>query len=132
MRQRHRGADHVRRLGDDDRRGGVHDHHELLRLRRDVGGGERVGGEQESGQDVDAVAHDQLLREALGDVGGRAADIAADDLDLFAGDGVAVLLHVGLDAIVELDAGIGELARENIDQADLDRALCVRGCDAEK
>src|SRR5262249_723097 len=111
---------------------GVHDHHELLRLRRDVGGGERVGGEQESGQDIDAVAHDQLLREALGDVGGRAADIAADDLDLFAGDGVAVLLYVGLDAVVELDAGIGELAGENVDQADLDRALCVRECDAEK
>ena len=79
-----------------------------------------------------AVAHDQLLREALGDVGRRAADIAADDLDFFAGDGVAVLLHISLDAVVELNAGIRELAGENIDHADLDRALCVRGCEADE
>ena len=43
--------------------------------------------------------------------GRRAAGVLADDLDLLAGDGVAVLLHVGLDAVVDLDAGIGELAR---------------------
>ena len=125
LRQRHRGADHVRRLGDDDRGGRIHHHHEFLRLRRDVGGGERVRRQQESSQQVDAVAHDQLLRQPFGDVGRRAADVAADDLDLLAGDGVAVLLHVGLDAVVELDAGIGELAGQNVDQSDLDRALRV-------
>ena len=77
------------------------------------------------------VAHDQLLRQPLGDVGRRAADIAADDLDLLAGNGVAVLLHVGLDAVVELDAGIGELARQHVDQSDLDRALRLRGRDPQ-
>jgi hypothetical protein len=44
-----------------------------------------------------------------------------------AGDGVAVLLHVGLDAVVELDAGIGELAGQHVDQPDLDRALRIGG-----
>ena len=72
------------------------------------------------------VAHDQLLRQPLGNVRRRAADVRADDLDLLAGDGVAVLLHVGLDAVVELDAGIGELAGQDVDQADLDRALRMR------
>ena len=57
------------------------------------------------------VAHDQFLREPLGDVGRDAAGILADDLDLLAGDRVAVLLHVELDAVVDLRAGIGELAR---------------------
>ena len=38
LRQRHRGADHVGRLGDDHRGRGVHHHHELLRLGRDVAG----------------------------------------------------------------------------------------------
>src|SRR5262249_32976420 len=104
---------------------------ELLRLPRDVGGGERVRGEQEPGQDVDAVAHDQFLREPFRDVGRRATDVSADDLDRLAGDGVAVLLHVGLDAVVELDAGVGELAGENVDQPDLDGALRARGRDAE-
>lgn len=89
------------------------------------------GGEQESGQDVDALAHDEFLRESFGDVGRRAADVAADDLDLFAGNRVAVLLHISLHAIVELDAGIGELAGEDIDHPDLDRALRVRGRDAD-
>src|SRR5262249_3145099 len=75
-----------------------------------------------------------LLRETLGNVGRGAADVAADDLDLFAGDGVAVLFHVGLYPVVELDAGVGELARENIDQPDLDRALRIgaRGADEER
>jgi hypothetical protein len=42
-----------------------------------------------------------------------------------------VLLHVGLDAVVELDAGVGELAGENVDQPNLDGALRARGRDAE-
>ena len=64
-----------------------------------------------AGEDVDLVAHDQLLREPLGDVRRRAADVLEDQFDLLAGDGVAVLLHVGLDAVLDLDAGVGELAR---------------------
>ena len=91
------------RFGGDDRGGGVHHDHEFLRLRRDLGGGERIRGQREAGQDVGIVAHDQLLREALGDLGGDAADVLADDLDLLAGDGVAVLLHVEFDPVVELE-----------------------------
>ena len=55
---------------------------------------------------------DQLLRQALGDRRIDAADVLGDDLDLLAGDGVAVLLHVELDAVVDLHAGVGELARQ--------------------
>ena len=69
------------------------------------------GRQREAGEDVDVVAHDQFLREPLGDVGRDAAGVLADDLDLLAGDRVAVLLHVELDAVVHLGAGIGELAR---------------------
>ena len=43
-----------------------------------------------------------FLREALGDVRRDAAGVLADELDLLAGDGVAVLLHVELDAVVDL------------------------------
>ena len=58
----------------------------------------------EAGEDVDLVAHDQLLRQALGDVRRDAAGVLADELDLLAGDRVAVLLHVELDAVVDLGA----------------------------
>ena len=86
----------------------------FLASRRDVGRRQRVRRQQEAGEDVDLVAHDQLLREPLGDVGRDAADVLADDLDLLAGDRVAVLLHVELDAVVDLDAGVGELARKQL------------------
>ena len=66
------------------------------------------GVSDEAGEDVDLVADDQFLREPLGDVGRDAAGILADDLDLLAADRVAVLLHVGLDAVVHLDAGVGK------------------------
>ena len=44
---------------------------------------------------VDLVVDDQLLRDALGDVG-DAGVVLDDQLDLLAGDRVAVLLHVEL------------------------------------
>jgi len=62
---------------------------------------------------------------ALGDVGQRTADIAADDLDFFAGERVAVLLDLGARAVLHLDAGVGELARQHVDHADPDRLLRV-------
>ena len=75
-----------------------------------AGRAERFRRQREAGEDVDLVAHDQFLRQALGDVRVRAAGVLADDLDLLAGDGVAVLLHVELDAVVDLRGGVGELA----------------------
>jgi hypothetical protein len=50
------------------------------------------------------------LRESLGDVRIRAAGVFADDLDILAGDAVALLLHIKLDAVVDLRRGVGELA----------------------
>ena len=64
------------------------DHLGLGRERRDRERGRR---DAEAGDDADLVVDDQLLREALGVVGNRAV-ILDDDLDLLAGDGVAVLL----------------------------------------
>ena len=122
LRNGHRGARHVGRLGGDDRGRRVHDHHELLAGLRDVAGGHGVGRQHEAGQDVDLVAGDQFLRQALGDRRIDAADVLADDLDLLAGDRVAVLLHEQLDGIVLLRCSIGELAGIGLDQADLDGA----------
>jgi hypothetical protein len=48
-----------------------------------------------------------------------------DHLDLLAGDRVAVLLHVKLDAVVELHPGIGELPGKGQDHADLYCLLCL-------
>ena len=127
LRQRRRGADHVRRLGDDDRGRGVHHHHELLGLRRYVGGRKRVRRQHPAGKNVGLVADHQLLRETLGDVGRGAAGVLADDLDLLAGDGVAELFHVGLDAVVELCARIGELTRRRHHDADLHAVLRLHG-----
>src|SRR5205807_4605393 len=38
-----------------------------------------------------------------------------------------VLLHVGARAVLHLDAGVGELARQHVDHADLDGLLCRPG-----
>ena len=127
LRQGDRRADHVGRLGDNDRRGRVHHHHEFFRLLRDGGGSDRIRRQHPAGQDVHLVANDEFLRQPLGKVGRNAANVLADDLDLLAGNGVAVLLHVGLDAVLDLDAGVGELSGERQHEADLDGALRIRG-----
>ena len=126
LRHREGRARHVRRLGRDDRRRRVHVDHEFLGLRRDVAGRERIGSECKSGEHVDVVAHHEFLREPLGDIRRDAAGVLADEFDLLAGDGVAVLLHVELDAVVHLGGEIGELARVGQDHADLDRLLRAR------
>src|SRR5262249_308539 len=59
-----------------------------------------VGGEAKPRQQFDAAAYDPLLREPFGDVRCNPAGILADQLDLLAGNRVAVLLHVELDAVV--------------------------------
>src|SRR4029077_17735339 len=83
--------------------------------------------ERETGEDVGLVAYDEFLRQALGDVRVRTAGILADDLDLLAGDGVAVLLHIKLDAVVDLRRGVGKLAGIGADDADLDGFLGIGG-----
>ena len=59
---------------------------------------------------IHVVTYDQLLRETLGHVRCRTADVLADDLDLPSGDRVAVLLHVEFDTFVYLRCGVSELA----------------------
>ena len=79
----------------------------------------------EASDEIDLVVDDQLLREPLGVVGNRRV-VLEDDLDLLAGDGVALLLHVQLDGVVDLLAGRGLAAGHRQDQADLDRILRAR------
>ncbi len=87
----------------------------------DVGRPEGFRRQGETGEDVDAVAHDQFLRQALGDVRGRAAGVLLDDLDLLAGDFVAMLGDIEVDAGLELVGGVGKRPRIGQDDADLDR-----------
>ena len=56
---------------------------------------------------------------------GTARVVLQDDFDLLAGDGIAVLLHVELDRVVDLLAGRGLAAGHRQDQADLDGLLGV-------
>ena len=61
---------------------------------------------------------------------GDAGCILADQFDLLAGDHVAVLLHVELDAVVHLRGRIGELAGIGDEQTDLDGVLSACGNDS--
>ena len=79
-----------------------------------------VGVRPKPASTVDLVVDDQLLREAAGRVG-HAAVVLEDDLDLAAGDLVAVLRHAELDGGVDLAAGGRLRAGHRQDQADLDR-----------
>ena len=72
-----------------------------------------------------------FLRQPFGEVGRDAARVLADELDLLAGNRVAVLLHVQGDAVVDLGAGVGELTGILVDHPDLDRLLRV-GCAGAK
>ena len=84
-----------------------------------------------AGQHVDLVADDQFLREPLGHIRRNAARVLADEFEFLASDGVTMLLHIELDAVVHLRCGIGELARVRTDQADLDGLLGLCGCSRE-
>ena len=77
------------------------------------------------------IVDDQFLRQPLGVVG-HAAGIAQDDLDLLAGDRVAVLLHVEIDGGLDLLAGRGLLPRHRYDEADLDGVLRERAAGGER
>jgi hypothetical protein len=75
------------------------------------------------------IVDQQLLRQTLGLVW-RAGRILADQFDLLAGDRVAVLLHVELDAVVHLRGRIGELTGIGHEQTDLDGVLRTCGNDS--
>ena len=87
------------------------------------GHGDRIRRERGAGKDVHVVARDEFLREPGGDVRRDAAGVLANDLDLLAGDGIALLLHVELDAVVHLRGKIGELPGIGHDHPDLHRSL---------
>ena len=57
---------------------------------------------------------------------GDAGVVLDDQLDLAAGDGVAVLRHVELDRGLDLPAGGGRLAGHRQDQADLEGLAGLR------
>ena len=69
------------------------------------------------------IADDELLGEPFGDVRRNAAGILADKFDFLAGNRVAVLLDVKLDAVVELGRGVGELAGIGQNYSDFHRVL---------
>ena len=124
LRQREGGADDVGRALGNDR--GARRHHDfrnlgLRRQRRRRKGGRRHA---EARDEIDLVVDDQFLRQALGVVGNRRV-ILEDDFDLLAGDGIAVLLHIELDRVVDLLAGRRLAAGHRQDQADLDGLLGV-------
>ena len=68
------------------------------------------------------VVDDQLLRQPLADVG-HAAIVADEELDLLAGDHVAMLRHVELDGGGDFLAGGAHRAGHRQDEADLDGVL---------
>src|ERR1700730_12341958 len=113
----HRGArnrHHRRHLGfGGDRR---HGH----RARRDAGGQQRY-----------LVVDDQLLGEPLGVVG-DAGVVAEDQLDLLAGDAVAMLRHVELGRGGDFTAARGVRPGHLHDHADLDRVLRRGAAGAER
>ena len=70
----------------------------------------------------DMIVDHELLGEPLGIVG-DAAVIPDDELDLLAGDGVAVLRHVELDGGGDFLPGGADRAGHRQDEADLDGVL---------
>ncbi len=123
LRQRHRHPHDIRRAGGDDRSRRVHDHHRLLGFGGDRRHGQGVRRQAEADQDVDVVAGDQLLRQALGNVRRGPGRILLHDLDLLAGDRIAIDLHVGFHAAEDLLAILCEWPRELADHTELHHVL---------
>ncbi len=74
----------------------------------------------EARKDIHAVARDQFLCHALGDVRRRTGRILEHKLDLPAAENLPVLLQVGLHATENLPAVVGEGAGELGNDADPD------------
>ena len=96
LRQREAGARDVGGFFGDDGRAGRGDDLGGLRLRRQRRDRERGRRDAKAGQEIHLVVDDQFLSDALGIVGNRGV-VANDELDLLAGDHVAMLRHVKLD-----------------------------------
>jgi hypothetical protein len=109
LRQGQRRAHDVGRFQGDDRCRRIHHHGQLLGFGGELGHSQSFRRDHKTGENVDMIVDQQLLRQTLGLVR-RAGRILADQFDLLAGDRVAVLLHVELDAVVHLRGSIGELA----------------------
>jgi hypothetical protein len=79
------------------------------------------------------------LGEAFRNIGVRAAGILPDNLNFLTGDRVAVLLHIKLDAVVDLSTRVSKLTGIGIDHADFDLGIGARrqhdgrkkGCNGE-
>src|SRR5262249_30301017 len=89
----------------------------------------RLGRQHEAGKNVDLVMYDQLLRKSLCGIR-RTGGILADERDLSAGDRIAVLLHVQLDAVVHLRPPGRKLAPGAHYQTDLQCLLGLRSTKA--
>ena len=122
LRQREAGAHDVGRAFGNDRGAGRHHDLGYLALRGQRRRCQRGRRHAKSGDDVDLVVDDQFLRQPLGIVG-KCRIVLQDHFDLLAGDGVAVLLHVQLDRVVDLLAGRSLTAGHRQDQADLHGVL---------
>src|SRR5262249_30380005 len=85
------------------------------------------GGYAEAGEESDLVVDDEILRDALGVVGHRAV-VLDDQLDLLAGNSVAMLRHIKLGSGGLLFAGRLLLAAHRQNQADFD-VLRLRAAD---
>ena len=111
----------MRRQVRDPGGGGIHDQGRHLGLLDQRRARDDVGRVDEAGQQVDVLAHDQLLDRDLGGIAARVLGVTLDQLDrVLAEPGVALLLHVEVHGAVDLlgepraAAGIGQ------DHADLD------------
>ena len=79
-------------------------------------------GVRQAPRKVDLVVDDHLLGEPLGVVG-HAGVVADDQLDLFAGNHVAVLRHIEVGAGGDFPPHRGRGSGHRRDDADLDRIL---------
>jgi hypothetical protein len=125
LRQGQRRAHDVGGFQGDDRSRRIHHHGQLLGFGGKLGNRQSFRRDHKAGENVDMVVDEQLLRQTLGLIR-RAGRVLADQFDLLAGDHIAVLLHVELDAVIHLRGRIGELTGIGHEQADLDGVL--RAC----
>jgi hypothetical protein len=104
----------------------------FLRFRVDRRHRKRVGRQSEAGQDVHVVPRDELLCEALGDVGCGTSRVPLNELDLPPAERVAMKLEVRLHPVDDLGAVVGKRPGEFRDDADLDGRLLRQraGCDS--